>query len=58
MFAYAELYGHFDFNSTPLGIPNTRAVIFYSRQLANKQPTSFSDHGKEGWYIGPCMNKN
>jgi hypothetical protein len=28
--AYAELHGHFDFNSTPLGIPGTKAVIFKS----------------------------
>jgi hypothetical protein len=41
--AYAELHGHFDFNSTPLGIPGTKAVIFES---VSQQPSSFADHGK------------
>jgi hypothetical protein len=52
--AYAELHAHFDFNSTPLGIPGTKAVIFES---VSQRPSSFADHGKEGWYIGPCMHK-
>lgn len=52
--AYAELHGHFDFNSTPLGIPGTKAVIFES---VAQRPSSFADHGKEGWYVGPCMIK-
>jgi hypothetical protein len=53
--AYAELHGHFDFNSTPLGIPGTKAVIFES---VSQRPSSFADHGKTGWYIGPCINKD
>jgi hypothetical protein len=45
---------HFDFNSTPLGIIGTKAVIFES---VDQRPSSFADHGKEGWYVGPCMIK-
>ena len=52
--AYAELHGHFDFNTTPLGILGTQAVIF---EAVSQRPSSFADHGKEGWYIGPCMHK-
>ena len=52
--AYAELHGHFDFNSTPLAILGSRAVIY---EPVSRRTTSFADHGKEGWYIGACMLK-
>jgi hypothetical protein len=37
--AYAELHGYFDFNSTPLGIPGTKAVTFES---VSQRPSSFA----------------
>ena len=52
--AYAELQGHFDFNSTPLAILGSVAVIF---ETVQQRTTSYADHGKRGWYIGPSMLK-
>jgi hypothetical protein len=34
--------------------PGTKAVIFES---VDQHPSSFADHGKEGWYVGQCMIK-
>ena len=49
--AYAQLFGQFDFNKTPIAPPGTRV-------LAHEKPAqraSWAPHGIEGWYIGPAM---
>ena len=50
--AYAQLYGAFDFNRTPLAPPGTR-VIAHEKP---KQRGTWAPHGVDGWYIGPAMN--
>ena len=52
--AYAQVFGQFDFNATPLAPLGTRAIIFEERST---RPTTFADHGAKGWYIGPCLQK-
>jgi hypothetical protein len=47
--AYASLHGNFDFNRTPVAPPGTRIVA----HVAADTRTSFGQHGKVGWYIGP-----
>ena len=44
---YAEIYGHFDFNSTPLAILGTKA----------KQTSSYAIRRQSRWYGGPYMHK-
>jgi hypothetical protein len=49
--AYAQLYGAFDFNSTPMAPPGTRV-------LAHEKPeqrTTWAPHSIDGWYVGPAM---
>ena len=49
--AYAQLFGQFDFNRTPLAPPGTRI-------LSHDKPAkraSWATHGEEGWYLGPSM---
>ena len=50
--AYAQIFGQFDFNATPLAPPGTKVVIH------NKPNTrqSWDLHGSEGWYIGPSLH--
>lgn len=46
--AYAQLYGQFDFNATPIAPPGTKVII-------HKKPESRASwdlNGQEGWYIG------
>jgi hypothetical protein len=50
--AYAQLFGSFDYNKTPLAPLGTNAVIHERPQ----QRRTFGDHGREGWYIGPAMH--
>ena len=38
----------------PLAPIGTEAIIF---QPKTNQTSSYSDHGKYGWYIGPCHKK-
>ena len=52
--AWEELHGNFDFNATPLAPLGTKGVIYVSPKARD---TTYSDHGKEGWYIGPVFNK-
>ena len=52
--AYAELFGQYNFNARPLAPIGTEAIIFQPR---TNQTTSYSDLGKNGWYIGPCLDK-
>ena len=44
----------FVFNETPLAPLGTKGVIYVP---VKARDTSYSDHGKEGWYIGPAWNK-
>ena len=52
--AWEELHGTFDFNATPLAPLGTKGVIYIQREARD---TTFSDHGKEGWYIGFVKDK-
>ena len=47
--AHASMFGQFDYNRTPLAPPGTKIVA----HLAAASRTSFGQHGKVGWYIGP-----
>ena len=47
--AHASMFGQFDYNRTPLAPPGTKIVA----HLAATTRTSFGQHGKVGWYIGP-----
>ena len=49
--AYAQLFGAFDFNATPMAPPGTR-VIAHNK---SKQRATWSKHGAEGCYIGPRL---
>jgi hypothetical protein len=49
--AYASLYGAFDFNRTPLAPVGTKIVAHVN--AASR--TTFGNHGRLGWYIGPSM---
>ena len=49
--AYNQVFGNFDFNSTPLAQFGIRAVI-------HKRPNtrgSWANHGKNGFYVGPTL---
>ena len=48
--AHAFLHGNFDFNSTPLAPPGTRALV-HSKPM---ERNSRSFHGKYAWYVGPA----
>ena len=52
--AYEELKGTVDFNATPLAPLGTKAVLYIP---AAARQTSYSDHGKLGWYVGPVLAK-
>ena len=47
--SWAYLFGHFDFNTTPLALPGTKVIIHEKPQ----QRASWAFHGVDGWYIGP-----
>jgi hypothetical protein len=49
--AYAQVFGQFDFNRTPLAPPGTRALVFEDPQTR----LGWAPHGKEAWYIGPAL---
>ena len=51
---YEGIGGLFDFNATPLAPLGTKGVIYNHPEARD---TSYSDHGKEGWYIGPVFTK-
>ena len=52
--AYTALVGKLNFNTTPLTSIGTEAIIFQAR--AN-QTTSYSNHVKNEWYVGPCLDE-
>jgi hypothetical protein len=47
--AHASLFGHYDFNRVPLAPPGTKVVD----HVTSEGRTTFGEHGKVGWYIGP-----
>jgi hypothetical protein len=52
MSAYAQLNGHFDFNSTPLAPPGTRIIAHEKPD----QRASWDPHGLDGYYLGPTLD--
>ena len=49
--SYAYLFGHFDFNKTPLAPPGTKVSVL---QQADNRP-SWSRRNYPAWYVGPAM---
>ena len=49
--AYEVLEGQFNYNSTLLTPPGTKALIF----KATSQRTAWGPHAVDGWYLGPAM---
>jgi hypothetical protein len=47
--APAALFGNYDFNQVPLSPPGTHVVAHVAAEVR----TTFGQHGKVGWYIGP-----
>jgi hypothetical protein len=47
--AHASLLGNYDFNRVPIAPPGTKIVA----HVAADSRTTFGQHGKVGWYIGP-----
>jgi hypothetical protein len=47
--AHASLFGNYDFNRVPIAPPGTKIVA----HVAAETRTTFGEHGKVGWYIGP-----
>jgi hypothetical protein len=47
--AHASLFGNYDFNRVPMADPGTKIVA----HVAADARTTFGQHGKVGWYIGP-----
>jgi hypothetical protein len=47
--AHASLFGNYDFNRVPIAPPGTKIVA----HVAADSHTTFGQHGKVGWYIGP-----
>jgi hypothetical protein len=48
--AYAQLYGHYNFNQAPMAPPGTRVVAHEKPQ----QRASWDPHGVDGWDLGPA----
>ena len=49
---YAQLYGEFNYNATPLAPPGTQVII-------HEKPTvrgTWTSHEVKGWYLGPSTN--
>ena len=49
--AYAQIFGTFDFNATPMSLPGTKIIA----QEKPNQRAKWSKHGVQGWYIGPSF---
>jgi hypothetical protein len=50
--AYAQMYGHYDFNQAPLAPPGTRVITHENP----KQCASWDPHGVDGWYLGSSLD--
>ena len=49
---YVQLYGEFNYNTTPLAPPGTQVIV-------HEKPTArgtWESYGVKGWYLGPLMN--
>ena len=51
---YEELKGTFNFNATPLAPLATKSILYIP---AVTRQTTYSGHGKLGWYVGPVLDK-
>ena len=49
--AYAQLFGAFDYNRTPLAPPGIRILIHEKPAVRE----TWAPHAVDGWYIGPAM---
>ena len=49
--AYQQIYGNFDFNSTPLAPPGTKVIVHETPDVRS----SWAPHGVNGFYIGPSL---
>jgi hypothetical protein len=49
--AWAQLFGDFDFNATPMAPPGIRVLI---HEKPDKRAT-FAPHATDGWYVGPAL---
>jgi hypothetical protein len=54
LYAYDQLYGHYDFNQAPLALPGMR-IIAHEKP---KQRASWDPHGVDGWYPCPTTDHN
>ena len=50
--AWAQLYGHYDFNRTPIAPPGIRVLVH--DKPANR--STWSPHASDGWYVGPALD--
>ena len=50
--AYAQLFGTFDYNKTPLAPPGCRALAYDSPS----HRATWNSKGTETWYVGPAMD--
>ena len=48
-----QVFGLFDFNCTPLGPLGTECIAHEPKE---KQKTTWSDRGKQGWHVSPAMH--
>ena len=49
--AYAQIYGEFDFNATPLGPPGCKIMTHEKPHTRG----TWAPHATEGWYVGPAL---
>jgi len=50
--AWAQVYGQYDFNRTPIAPPGTRVLV----HVKPDQRATWSPHADDGWYIGPAWD--
>ena len=50
--AYAQIFGLFDYNATPLAPLGTKAFVHERVE----QRATYADHGNIGYVIGPALN--
>lgn len=50
--AYAQVFGQFSYNATPLAPPGTHVLVHVKPSLRD----SWAPHAVDGWYIGPALN--
>ena len=50
--AYEALEGNFEYNTTPLAPPGTKALVYETP----KRRTAWAPHAVDAWYLGPAMD--